>query len=782
MRRYLVWLSLLLPFAAAAQRLRVTAGEPRAIPSPLRSPQLIRTNPPLRFPPLIRAENGGLRVTFPPATPRGDYNILVRGLDLSGREASTTLRVTVKAVSIFATGKTPVILMNGWQFVCPSNPDSTVAGSQGTFGQLASLLQSDGIPVVFFNNCLYGQDVPIETLAGQLAAYISTLTYTDGTPVPEFDLVAHSMGGLIARAYLAGLQPDGAAVPPLAPKIRKLVQLAAPNFGSFDANLLSSTQTAEMTPGSRFLWNLATWNQRQDDLRGVDALAIIGNAGSEDQPNQSDGLVSLTSASLGFARPGGRTRIVPYCHVTPDALTSLVLKCSGQRGIADVDGPAHLTAQIVRSFLAGTSDWQSIGTPPGQDAYLSQFGGLDFAIASAAGPWITDLTQAFFGTTMLSNGGAKGAIFYDEFLKGTAAFQASSASAGTVSCGAFSVPAGFYTAARCKLPPAIFSVGPLQAGTDARIVPSGGTVTLAGTGFGAPCASCAVTLNPGNISLGISSWTGQAIAVTLPPVSGAVSITVSMPGGSDSITFMAAAPPSAVVVSSISNAASSAPGPIAPGELVAIKGVGLGPAAGVSFSIDEATGGVDAALAGTRVFFGTIPAPVLYASASQVNAVVPYEIAGQAQVGVQVSYLGNLSAPVPQAVAPAAPGVFTADATGSGQAAAVNADGSINSASNPVPAGSIVTVYFTGGGTTNPAGVTGAVNGSGIRLLSQPVTATVGGVPASVSYAGAAPGLVDGVLQLNLQLAKDTPSGPAQPLVISVGGRSGPPSATIAVQ
>ncbi|MBV8845751.1 MAG: hypothetical protein JO307_23330, partial [Bryobacterales bacterium] len=377
----LLLFALLAAAFAHAQNLRMTAGEARVAPleSRLSTITTVRTEPPIEFPPVVRLdESGDVSITVPPATPRGNYRLFIEGRNEAGRVIASIMTVTIDAVTVQSTGKTPVILMNGWQLSCPSNPDSTVAGSAGTFGQLASLLQSDGIPVLFFNNCVYGQDVPIETLAAQLNTYISTLTFTDGTAVTQVDLVAHSMGGLIARAYLAGLRSTGATFPPLLLKVRKLIELATPNFGSFQAHLFSSTQTSEMLPGSSFLWSLATWNQRRDDLRGVDALAIIGNAGAQPQSNASDGLVSLTSASLGFARTDERTRIVPYCHVTPSGLIVFAVACSGQ-GIADINSPSHLSAMIVRSFLADTPDWKSLGTPPSQDKYLSQQGGIYFA-------------------------------------------------------------------------------------------------------------------------------------------------------------------------------------------------------------------------------------------------------------------------------------------------------------------------------------------------------------------------------------------------------------------
>jgi uncharacterized protein (TIGR03437 family) len=251
--------------------------------------------------------------------------------------------------------------------------------------------------------------------------------------------------------------------------------------------------------------------------------------------------------------------------------------------------------------------------------------------------------------------------------------------------------------------------------------------------------------------------------------------------GNDNIRIMTAGPASPVRVVSFANAASGARVAIAPGELVAIKGAGLGPAAGVSFALNSG-GGVDTSLSGVRVTFGGVAAPVLYASAAQINAVVPYEIAGQTQVAMQVSYAGSVSAAMPVAVAGVVPGVFTANATGTGQANASNQDGTRNTPFTPADRGSFVTMYFTGGGQTNPPGASGSVNGNTLKRLAQTVTATVGGVPAAVTFAGSAPGMVDGVMQLNLQLSPNTPVGGAQPVVLTIGGVSSAANVTLAVQ
>jgi len=258
---------------------------------------------------------------------------------------------------------------------------------------------------LFFNNCVFG-DISIETLASRLNDYIAGLHYTDGSPVTQVDLVTHSMGGLIARAYLAGLQSGGSFAPPANTRVRKLIEIATPNFGSFLAPNIG-VQTSEMYPGSTFLWSLGTWNQGGDDLRGVDAIAVVGNGDApllEYPPaNASDGVVTVTSASLGFARDLSRTRVLRYCHTE-----SSVIDCNGS-GIANVDH-APETGRIVKSFLADTADWTGIGIPAAQDSYLGQYGGIYFALANAAGQYQNDMTQVQWGSVALHNGGASHAV------------------------------------------------------------------------------------------------------------------------------------------------------------------------------------------------------------------------------------------------------------------------------------------------------------------------------------------------------------------------------------
>ncbi len=213
---------------------------------------------------------------------------------------------------------------------------------------------------------------------------------------------------------------------------------------------------------------------------------------------------------------------------------------------------------------------------------------------------------------------------------------------------------------------------------------------------------------------------------------------------------------------------------ISPGEIVVLFGSGLGPAA---LTVASPTGGFfPTSVAGTTVSFNGTPAPLVYTSAGVVAAIVPYSLDGQTSAQVSITYQGKVSATRTVPVALTAPGVFTADASGSGQAAAVNQDGTLNGLAHPAPIGSIVALYATGEGQTNPAGVNGKLaNIAPYPAPNQFVSVTVGGLPASVAYAGAAPTLVAGVMQLNVQIPSGIVPSASVPVVVQIGGAPSPP-------
>jgi uncharacterized protein (TIGR03437 family) len=181
------------------------------------------------------------------------------------------------------------------------------------------------------------------------------------------------------------------------------------------------------------------------------------------------------------------------------------------------------------------------------------------------------------------------------------------------------------------------------------------------------------------------------------------------------------------------------------------------------------------------VTFDGIPAPLLYVQAQQINAIVPYELYGRTSAQVQVQSGTNYSVPISLIVASAAPGIFTAGGSGIGDAAALNADGTSNSPLNQAPRGSVIALYLTGEGQTAPPGQDGRVILTDLRTPLLPVTATIGGQPATVQYAGSAPMLVSGICQVNLLIPASLAAG-TQPVEVQIGGIPSQRGVTIEVR
>jgi len=286
-------------------------------------------------------------------------------------------------------------------------------------------------------------------------------------------------------------------------------------------------------------------------------------------------------------------------------------------------------------------------------------------------------------------------------------------------------------------------------------------------------ASLSISANPAGLLAGT-----YLAGITLTPTSGsgtAVTLMVTFKVGSGTGT-------GTPTISSVQNAASGLAGTVAPGLWVSIFGSSLGPVTGVPFVTPPTGETVATILGGTQVLFDGTAVPLLYVSDAQVNALVPFELVGKASTVMQVVSNNEVSASITLPVVAALPGLFTSNGSGKGEGAILNQDSSVNGASNPAAQGSVIVLYGTGGGQTNPASIDGGfnpLNADGVLLL--PVTVTIGGQPATVNYAGPAPGLVDGVMQINAVLPSGIASG-AVPVVVQVGTASSQTAVTVAVQ
>ena len=205
-----------------------------------------------------------------------------------------------------------------------------------------------------------------------------------------------------------------------------------------------------------------------------------------------------------------------------------------------------------------------------------------------------------------------------------------------------------------------------------------------------------------------------------------------------------AAPPAPVIqptAITVVNGISLREGAVAPGEIIAVFGTGLGPDTSVSGALD-AQGVLPTSLGGVEVRFDGTLAPLFYAQGGQVNAQVPYTVAGSETAAVEVRYLGKLAGAANVRVAPSAPAML---------ALAINPDGAGNAEFAPAPRSTWMTFYATGEGLTDGRNVAGRPAEAPYPHPLLPVALTIGGVNAEILFAGSAPGMI-GVLQINARV------------------------------
>lgn len=332
-----------------------------------------------------------------------------------------------------------------------------------------------------------------------------------------------------------------------------------------------------------------------------------------------------------------------------------------------------------------------------------------------------------------------------------------------------------------------------------NVTSAGGAVSVTAAASTASGPSGWLAVSPTTGSTG-ASGSPLALSVSVSPAgittagtyNGTITIT---PSGLSPVTVGVTLTVSGVPVPqpvTISNSASGGYGAIAPGELITIKGTAVGPSTPTSFSVNPGNT-LSNTLAGVQVLFDGIAGTPIYVSSTQVNVIVPYEIAGRTQTTIVVSYGGQQSAGITESVAAQAPGIYTFSATGSGQAAVLNQNGTYNGPAaglvingqtvntTPSSAGQVIAVYMTGGGQTNPPSTTGTVTPTSSLYPISGVTATINGVSAPVAFAGAAPDLVTGVVQVNLVVPQGV-HGNTLPLAVTINGVSSVVGPTVAVQ
>jgi len=264
-----------------------------------------------------------------------------------------------------------------------------------------------------------------------------------------------------------------------------------------------------------------------------------------------------------------------------------------------------------------------------------------------------------------------------------------------------------------------------------------------------------------------------SVSVTLGSQTGAASVQAVV-GGAGTVTanFTVGNVPA---IDHTANAASGVNGPVVPGEYLSIYGSRLGPTTGV---LSQAASGEEKGLGGVKVMFGAVEAYLAYASATQLNVLVPYGIGGSSTT-VQVSYngaQGSLTVPV----GATSPGIFTTQ-YGPGPAWVVNSqDSTWNSAANPAAQGSYIVFWATGQGQVTPASTDGAVIASGQwPVPMSPVTVMIGTEEVTPAWVGL---IYTGEIQVNLQIPGDAPVNGAVPLQLKIGGVLSRPDVTVSIK
>jgi uncharacterized protein (TIGR03437 family) len=567
----------------------------------------------------------------------------------------------------------------------------------------------------------------------------TVVTPTDALISPETAIAYDATGSLFI------LEPGSPA-----PRVRRLGndgQLRTLSTGGFLP--LPASRLCALGPGCRFNWSLA--------IRS-DGAPIVASLSLEGFPTTSFNVLQLNSAGA-----------------------LVVLAGTGKRGFAD--GPSG-TAQFA--------EISALATDTAGNIYVADDGNFRIRKISATG-----IVSTIAGTGVSGSQGDNGA--------------AMSAQISTVSGLAVSGGNIYFTQPKLHTVRRIRADGVIETfagngkqsapvdGMDARSTPLSSPISIAAFPDGrvlfvdpfAGSGSAALIL----IDIAGKLWSvydenGQqdpdspVIACVSPSTQEALnpSALAVSPNGPIALAHTSRKPSSVIYLLSPASFFVSAAGTVSaasysrvmsPGQIFVLFGVGLGPKILTNGAFDK-NGVLPTDIAGTQVLFDGLAAPLLWVRDDTLAGIVPYGVAKEMACTVmQVKQGNNVSAKIAKLVFTESPGIFSLDSSGAGQAAALNEDGSVNRPANPVKPGHFLILYATGAGRTSPASSDGKVTVP--PDLPKPmgdVSVTIAGQNAPVQYAGAAPFLVAGVIQVNVMVPANIPSGPSVPIELSINGNS----------
>ena len=531
------------------------------------------------------------------------------------------------------------------------------------------------------------------------------------------------------------------------------------------------------------------------------AVNFTGLAGGSAPANQTVSVTSTGTSALSLGIEGGAWLSATISSATAPATVTISANQSGLTSgtyagliiitsVGATNSPQTIPVQLVVSasttitatpanlsfaFVLGNAN------PPAQTINVTSTQPLSFSTSVASNTWLTVTNSATTTPAPL-----------------TVSVNPGSLAAGTYNTSITITSAGATNSPLTVAVTLVVSSKPLLAASPTSLTfttqtgsanPASQSVNLTGSS----ALPFTVAASPSWLAVSVASGTTpstlvatvNAAGMSLGSYPGTITVTSAVAGNSPltiPVTFNVTTPLAVTGpnISAIVNAASYDASGFAPGAIVSIFGSQLGPQTGVSFSVNS-KGSVDDTLAGATVTVGGIQAIPLFVQDGQVNVILPYSLGttGQANVVMQYNNLTSAAFNIPLTGADVQ--IFTANASGSGPGSILNQDFSINTASNPAAAGSVVQIFGTGGGAVSPAVTAGDVAGDKLSSVTLPYSATVNGESATVLYAGSAPGLVYGVYQFNVQLPADVAAGSAK-IILNVGDSSSQPDVTVFVK
>jgi len=730
-------------------------------------------------------------------------------LGLSGSPGVTNGGVTV---SVLNPTTLAAATCQGTITIAATNPSTNVAAPNSPLVLPVTLFVSTS-PLLLVSPTPVAFTVPVNGQASQLVSLTSTnpasqlsynvaFTTASGGPWLSVNQLSGTTAGnngllitatpganLSAGTYTGSVTvtatgPGGANVSNSPVTIPVTLTVAAGALSVSPATLAFSQLAGGAAPAAQSV-------QVSSSAQALSYTAVAANTGSVNWLSVTPAS-GTTNSNLSVTADGSRLAAGVY----PGTIT---VTAFGPNGSPVSGSPA--TVQVILTVTAGTISAAPAaltftqatgGSAPPQTVSVTASGAsapISFTVAATTatgGAWLT-ATPANGNTPGTVQVSANAGSLAVGQYTGTVTITAPTASGSPIS---IPVTLNVVTPQTITVTPATLTYS-YTVGTSAVPVPQ--AVQVATTGSSIPLSVTATTKDGANW-LSVTPTSGATPAILSVSVTPQIltagtytgTVTINSPNATAatvSVTLTVVAVP-IPVVTAIINAASGATGGLSPGENITIFGTGIGPNPLVGLQVSN--GAVTSVTGNTRVLFDGVAAPVIYASATQTSVMVPYGVAGRISTNLQVEYLGVLSAPASFSVVPSAPGIYSLNLSGTGPGATLNQDGrTVNGPSTPAPKGSVVAVYMTGEGQTTPTGTNGTVtpsDGTGLKKPILQVTATVGGVPATVLYAGAAPGIVSGVMQVNLQIPAGAPSGTAVPLAITVGSTTTQAGITVSVQ